>query len=156
MTKVQPLVRTRVYLTPDHISKCKVLADRYHTNRSEVIRVVLDHALDLVAKELRRLQRARSARAAEVLDPPRSGPEAPASPADRGDQLRQYAEALVALDVNRPEAELRLLLTTQAKVLQIPAADLEDAVDEVITMLPSAGDDDVESDDGVQRREPPA
>ena len=156
MTKAQPLVRTRVYLSPEHISRCKVLADRYHTNRSEVIRVVLDHGLDLVGKELRRLQRARSARAAEVLDPSTSG-SAPASlPADRGDQLREYAETLVALDVDRPEAELRLLLTTQAKVLQIPAADLEDAVDEVITMLPSVGDDDVESDDGVQRREPPA
>ena len=156
MTKVQPLVRTRVYLTSEHISKCRVLADRYHTNRSEVIRVVLDHGIHQVAKELRRLQRARSARAAEVLDPSRPGTETPASPADRGDQLRQYAETLLGLDVNRPEAELRLLLTTQAKVLQIPAADLEDAVDEVITMLPSAGDEDVESDDGVQPREPPA
>ena len=145
-----------MYLTPEHISKCKVLADRYHTNRSEVIRVVLDQGIHQVAKELRRLQRARSARAAEVLDPPRSGSDAPASPADRGDQLRHYAETLLGLDVHRPEVELRLLLTTQAKVLQIPAADLEDAVDEVITMLPSAGDDDVESDDGVQRREPPA
>ena len=145
-----------MYLSPEHISRCKVLADRYHTNRSEVIRVALDHGLDLVAKDLRRLQRARSARAAALLDPPRSGSEAAPSAADLGDQLRQYAETLLGLDVHRPEAELPLLLTTQAKVLQIPAADLEDAVDEVITMLPSAGDDDVESDDGVQRREPPA
>ena len=150
-----PLVRTRVYLTSEHMLKCKVLADRYNTNRSEVIRVALDHGLDLVAKDLRRLQRARVARPVAA---PGSLPPSATAPAtvDFGDQLRQYADTVLGVDPGRSEAELRLLLTTHAKLLQVPADELEDAVDEVITMLPSTAHADVESEDGVQRREPPA
>ena len=59
-----------------------------------------------------------------------------------------------SLDPRRPEAELRLLLTTQAKVLQVPADELEDVVDEVIAMLPSSGDD-ADAAEAVERREPP-
>ena len=155
MTTTQPLVRTRVYLTSEHLLKCKVLADRYHTNRSEVIRVALDHGLDLVAKDLRRLQRARVARPVPVpgsLAPPTTAP----TTADLGDQLREYADTVLGVDPGRSEGELRLLLTTHAKLLQVPADELEDVVDEVITMLPSTAHADVESEDGVQRREPPA
>ena len=54
MNLADRLVRTRVYLGPEHLAKCKVLADRYHTNRSEVIRVALNHGLGLVAKDLKR------------------------------------------------------------------------------------------------------
>ncbi len=153
MNVADRLVRTRVYLDPEHLAKCKVLADRYHTNRSEVIRVALDHGLGLAPKDLKRRQRAHSARAAAPSDPrPRSA--APPTTADLSEQLRQYAETLLALDGHRPEAELRLLVKTQATVLQVPAVEL-DVVDEVITMLPSVADDDAESEDGVQRREPP-
>ena len=154
MNLADRLVRTRVYLDPEHLAKCKVLADRYHTNRSEVIRVALDHGLGLAPKDLKRRQRSRSARAAGPSDP-RSRSTPPPTTADLSEQLRQYAETLLALDVRRPEAELRLLVKTQATVLQVPAVELEDVVDEVITMLPSAADDDTESEDGVQRREPP-
>ena len=154
MNPADRLVRTRVYLDPEHLAKCKVLADRYHTNRSEVIRVALNHGLGLAPKDLKRRQRARSARAAVPPDSrARSG--VPPTTADLSEQLRQYAETLLALDGHRPEAELRLLVKTQATVLQVPAVELEDVVDEVITMLPSVVDDDEESEDGVQRREPP-
>ena len=147
-----------MYLTREQIANCNVLAERYHTNRSEVIRVALVTGLPLAWKELRRIQRVRASRAATVSEPGRRpvSSEANASPADLSDELRQYAETVLVLDPQRPEAELRLLLTTQAKVLQVPADELEDVVDEVITMLPSAAEEDAESEDGVRRSEPPA
>ena len=68
----------------------------------------------------------------------------------------QYTDTVLGVDPGRSEAELRLLLTTHAKLLQVPADELEEVVDEVITMLPSTAHADAESEDGVQRREPPA
>ena len=50
--------------------------------------------------------------------------------------LREYANTLRSVDVGHDEAELRVLLTVQAKVLGTPPEDLEDVVDQNLLSLP--------------------
>ena len=69
------------------------------------------------------------------------------------DQLKEYALALRRAGGPRSEAELRLVLTAQAKILRVSPPELDDVVDEVISALPSDGTVEPASD--VDPMEPP-
>ena len=63
-----------------------------------------------------------------------SGPAAaPGHAGDPVEELRSYAAALGNLDPDRSVDELRLLLSTQAKMLRIPVEEVDDVVDEIVS-----------------------
>ena len=153
MTTAARLVRIPVFVTSEQSSRSRLLATKYSCSRSEVLRLAIGRGLRDIVPELRRLHREKLASneadtlsESTALSPPAGGP-------DVADQLKEYALALRRAGGPRSEAELRLVLTAQAKILRVSPPELDDVVDEVISALPSDGTVEPASD--VDPMEPP-
>lgn len=114
------------YLDPAAAGRCIQLSRKYGATRSEGARLALEAGLDQIVPTLRQLYSDRLERAPLAAGAAVSG-GAPASGLDASEHLREYALTLRQVAGPKSAAELRVLLTAQAKVLRVPVIEIEDA-----------------------------
>ena len=150
-----PVVHVPVSLDHGQLHTWKQLGARYEVNRSEIIRLALARGLPFVGPELKRIQRERAVgeRRAEALESTPS--TSVSSSVDSSEHLAAYVRTLREIEPNRSAAEVRSLLTVQAKVLGVSPAELDDVVDEVISSMPPLDGDGAHDTHVVDRSQPP-
>ena len=147
-------VRMVFYLDQAAAGRCIQLSRKYGATRSEAARLALEAGLDQIVPTLRQLYSDRLERAPLAVGAAASGAP-PASSLDASEQLREYALTLRQMAGPKAPAELRVLLTAQAKVLPVPVTELEDVVEEVISSIPDGQPSGASSTAAVNPHESP-
>ena len=144
-----------VFLPPTAVRACDNLANRYDSNRSEVIRIAVSEGMAGVRVALARLQKVRSAER-EAVEERRSirrrGPTRASSVAasaavgsldgdDAVAALVEYGNSARRIDPHLGAAGLAVMLATHARVSGVDPEDLDVIVDRAVQVV--LGESDV-------------
>lgn len=146
--------RVVVFLPSEAVKACDTVAQRYGSNRSEVVRLALTEGMPGAVQALQALRAARlveSAEAGVVGVRPVAGARRPGrgrrrkvlDPDQAVSALVDYGRAVREADPRMPEAAVSASVRVHGQVIGVAADDLEDVVLQVLSQL--FGDPQVES-----------
>ena len=119
--------RVVVFLPPAAVKACNSLADRYGSNRSEVVRLAVAEGMPGAA----RLWRVRGTR----KRPGRSRPRTVLDPDRAVSELLDYGRTARAAQPKMREADLEAALRLHALVLGVAPDDIEDVVAHALAQM---------------------
>jgi len=147
--------RVVVFLPSEAVKACDTVAERYGSNRSEVVRLALTEGMSGAVQALQALRAARLVESAEAGVVGGRSAAGARKRLERGrrrkvldpDQavsaLVDYGRAVREADPRMPEAAVSASVRVHGQVIGVAADDLEDVVLQVLSQL--FGDPQVES-----------
>ena len=137
-----PKARVVIFVPLSVAERCQALATRHKASKSEVYRLAIEAGLKSVRPALQRLARNRP----ESFQPSRGGGTGRAAPSsaptsagavgeDVHAQVLAYGQRLVSVSPGTEREDARVVLEAQARVLGVPADDVDQTVDEVLGEL---------------------
>ena len=137
--------RVVVFLPSAAVKACDSLAERYGSNRSEVVRLAVAEGMPAAVEALERLRDLRLVKAAGAdasrlwrvrgKRPGRGRPRKVLDPDRAVSVLLDYGRAARAAQPEMPEADLDAALRLHAQVLGMAPDDIEDVVAEALARV---------------------